>query len=216
MSRLTLDISMSLDGFVAGPNPTLEEPLGEGGESLHEWAFALATWRERHGGEGGETGAVDDLVAESLAGTGATIMGRRMFSGGSGPWEDDPRADGWWGDDPPFRHPVFVLTSHPRETMTKEGGTTFTFVTEGIEAALEQARAAAGEKDVAVAGGASVAQQYLAAGLLEQVQLHLAPVLLGDGVRLFDHVGGPDSARLERTRVIDSPAAVHVTYAVVR
>ena len=215
MTRLTLDISTSLDGFVAGPNQTLEEPLGEGGEGLHEWAYGLRTWRERHGLEGGETGVVDDLVAESLAATGATIMGRRMFSGGSGAWEDDPKADGWWGDDPPFRHPVFVLTSHPRETVTKEGGTTFTFVTEGIEAALEQARAAAEEKDVAVAGGASVAQQYLAAGLLDQVQLHLAPVLLGDGVRLFDHVG-PGAGRLEQERVIDTPAAVHVTYAVVR
>ena len=215
MTRLTLDISMSLDGFVAGPDQTLEQPLGEGGERLHDWAYGLATWRERHGLEGGETGTVDDLVAESLGATGATIMGRRMFSGGSGPWEDDPNADGWWGDDPPFRHPVFVLTSHPRETVTKEGGTTFTFVTEGIEAALEQARATAEEKDVAVAGGAGVAQQYLAAGLLDQVQLHLAPVFLGGGVRLFDHVG-PDAARLERARVIDSPAAVHVTYTVVR
>jgi dihydrofolate reductase len=215
MTRLNLDISMSLDGFVAGPNPTLEQPLGEGGEGLHDWALVLATWRERHGLDGGDTGVVDDLVAESLAATGATIMGRRMFSGGSGPWEEDPNADGWWGDEPPFRHPVFVLTSHPRETVVKEGGTIFTFVTEGIEAALEQARTAAGEKDVAIAGGASVAQQYLAAGRLDQVQLHLAPVLLGDGVRLFDHVG-PGPARLEQTRVVDTPAAVHVTYAVVR
>jgi dihydrofolate reductase len=215
MTRLKLDISMSLDGFVAGPDPTLEEPLGKGGEGLHDWALVLATWRERHGLEGGETGVVDDLVAQSLAATGATIMGRRMFSGGSGPWEEDPNPDGWWGDEPPFRHPVFVLTSHSRETVEKEGGTTFTFVTEGIEAALDQARTAAADKDVAVAGGASVAQQYLAAGLVDQVQLHLAPVLLGGGVRLFDHVG-PDSARLEQTRVLDTPAAVHVTYAVVR
>jgi dihydrofolate reductase len=215
MTRLKLDISMSLDGFVAGPDPTLEQPLGAQGEDLHEWVYPLRTWREAHGLEGGETGVVDDLVAESLAATGATIMGRRMFSGGSGPWEDDPKADGWWGDEPPFRHPVFVLTSHPRETVVKEGGTTFTFVTEGMEAALEQARTAAEEKNVAIAGGASVAQQYLAAGLLDQVQLHLAPVLLGDGVRLFDHVG-PGAARLEQTRVLDTPAAVHVTYAVVR
>jgi dihydrofolate reductase len=138
-----------------------------------------------------------------------------MFSGGEGPWEDDPNADGWWGDDPPFRVPVFVLTHHARETVTKGGGTTFSFVTNGIESALEQARAAAGDRDVAVAGGASVARQYLAAGLLDELQIHLVPVLLGGGVALFD---GLDPARveLEPSRVVESPRVTHVRYRVVK
>jgi dihydrofolate reductase len=212
MTRLMLDISMSLDGFVAGPNRTLEEPLGEGGELLHEWIVRLATWREEHGLTGGETGVDDQIVAERIAATGAYIMGRRMFSGGEGPWDEDPRADGWWGDDPPFHVPVFVLTQHARETVVKEGGTTFAFVTDGIESALEQARAAAGGQDVALAGGASVAQQYLRAGLLDEVQLHIAPVLLGGGVRLFD----AEPARLEVTRVVESPAVTHLTFRVVK
>jgi dihydrofolate reductase len=142
-------------------------------------------------------------------------MGRRMFSGGGGPWEDDPNADGWWGDEPPFHHPVFVLTHHPRETVTMKGGTSFTFVTGGIETALEQARAAAGEKDVAVAGGADVAQQYLAAGQLDELHLHIAPLLLGGGVRLFGEPGA-GATSLERIRVVESPAVTHVGYRVVR
>ena len=215
MPKLTLDISMSLDGFIAGPNQSLEQPLGDGGERLHEWAYVLASWREPHGLDGGETNADDDVVAESLGTTGATLMGRRMFSGGDGPWEDDPNADGWWGDEPPFHMPVFILTHHARETVTKHGGTTFTFVTEGIEAALEQARAAAGDKDVAIAGGADVAQQYLRAGLLDELQLHVVPVLLGDGVRLFDRLG-TEQVALEATRVIESPAVTHLRYRVVR
>jgi dihydrofolate reductase len=214
MARLTFDISMSLDGFVAGPNQTLEQPLGEGGEQLHEWALGLASWRERHGMDGGETGPDDDVMSESIAAQGAVVMGRRMFSGGEGPWEDDPNADGWWGDDPPFRMPVFILTHHPRETVTKQGGTTFTFVTYGIEAALEQAREAAGDKDVVIGGGANVAQQYLKAGLLDDFQIHVVPVLLGDGVRLFDDPG-PERPSLELTRVIDSPAVTHLSYRVV-
>jgi dihydrofolate reductase len=140
IGRLTLDISMSLDGFVAGPNQTLEEPLGEGGEQLHEWALSTASWRETHGLEGGDTGVDDQLAALTQQRSGATIMGRRMFSGGEGPWESDPNADAWWGDDPPFHQPVFVLTHHPREPIAKQGGTTFRFVTDGIESALEQAR----------------------------------------------------------------------------
>ncbi len=213
MPRLTLDISMSLDGFIAGPNQTLEQPLGEGGEQLHEWAFAAQAWREAHGMDGGETNIDNDIVEEGLARTGATVMGRRMFSGGAGPWEDDPNADAWWGDDPPFHHPVFVLTHHAREPLQKEGGTTFTFITDGIEAALEQARAAAGDDDVAVAGGADMVQQYLGAGLLDEIQLHVVPVLLGDGVRLFDGAV-PDAPRaLERTRGIESPTGVtHLKY----
>jgi dihydrofolate reductase len=143
-------------------------------------------------------------------------MGRRMFSGGEGPWEDDPNADGWWGDDPPFHHPVFILTHHARKPVTKEGGTTFTFVTDGIEAALEQARAAAGDKDVLVGGGANVAQQYLRAGLLDELQIHVVPVLLGDGVRLFENHLGSQQGELECTRVIESPAVTHLRYRVVR
>jgi dihydrofolate reductase len=215
MAKLILDISMSLDGFVAGPNQTLDEPLGEGGEQLHEWVFGLKTWRERHGESGGRTGPDDEMVTEHLRRIGATVMGRRMFSGGSGPWEDDRNADGWWGDDPPFGHPVFILTHHAREPVTKQGGTTFTFVTDGIEAALEQARAAAGEKDVAIGGGANVAQQYLEAGLLDELQLHIVPVLLGDGVRLFDR--SPERIEVERTRVLESPLGVtHLTFRVNR
>jgi len=217
MGELTVDISMSLDGFVAGPNQTLEQPLGEGGDRLHEWAVAVAKWREAHGLSGGETNVDNDVVEEGLQNVGATIMGRRMFSGGEGPWEEDPNADAWWGDDPPFHHPVFILTHHARETVTKDGGTTFTFVTEGIEAALSQAREAAGEKNVAVGGGANVVQQYLKAGLLDELQLHVVPVLLGGGVRLFkDHLASAPS-ELERTRVVESPTGVtHVGYRVVK
>lgn len=215
MTKLTLDITMSLDGFVAGPNQTVEQPLGEGGEQLHEWIFGLASWRELHGRSGGEKNADDDVLRESVAATGAVLMGRRMFSGGQGPWENDPVADGWWGDDPPFGKPVFILTSHPREPVPKAGGTTYTFVTDGIEAALDQARAAAGGKDVSIAGGANVAQQYLRAGLLDEMQIHVAPMLLGGGVRLFGDLG-PESVKLERTRVIDSPAVTHLRYRVVK
>jgi dihydrofolate reductase len=215
MGRLTFEISMSLDGFVAGPNQTLDQPLGEGGDRLHEWALGLKSWREPHGESGGEEGPANDMVAESLASTGATVMGRRMYSGGKGAWGDDPNADGWWGDDPPFHHPVFVLTHHSREPVPKQGGTTFTFVTDGPEAALVQAREAAGDKDVKVAGGADVARQYLRAGLLDEVQIHLVPVLLGDGVRLFDDSGG-GLPELERASVLDTPAATHLTYRVAR
>jgi dihydrofolate reductase len=213
MARVTCDISMSLDGFVAGPNQTLEQPLGEGGEGLHEWAFGLASFRERHGMDGGETNADDEVVKESLAAQGAVVMGRRMFSGGAGPWEDDPNADGWWGDDPPFRVPVLVLTHHAREPVTKQGGTTFTFVTDGIETALEQARAAAGERDVLVAGGADVVQQSLRAGLLDELQIHVVPLLLGRGVRLLDNLGEVQVG-LELDRVVDSPAVTHLRYRV--
>ena len=211
--KLRLDISMSLDGFVAGPNQTLEQPLGEGGDLLHEWAVRLAGWREPHGLSGGDAEAVDnEVVAEGLRATGAVVMGRRMFSGGEGPWADDTNADGLWGDDPPFHVPVFVLTHHARETVIKEGGTSFTFVTEGVEAALEQARAAAGDKDVSLAGGANVAQEYLQAGLLDELQIHLVPVFLGGGVRLFD---GLEPIELETMRVIESDAVTHLKYRVV-
>jgi dihydrofolate reductase len=211
MTRLRGNISMSLDGYVAGPKPTLEEPLGRGGELLHEWAFAAASWRESHGQSGGERNADSDVIDEGLRATGAYIMGRRMFSGGEGSWDDDPRARGWWGDDPPFHVPVFVLTQHAREPLVMEGGTTFHFVTDGIESALEQARAAAGDKDVTLAGGASGVQQYLKAGLLDELQIHVAPVLLGDGTSLFGRLG-LEPRTLEATRVIASPTVTHLTF----
>jgi dihydrofolate reductase len=215
MPKLTLEISMSLDGFIAGPNRTEEQPLGEGGEQLHEWVIGLASWRERHGLSGGETNADDDVIRESLDTAGAILMGRRMFSGGEGPWEADPVADGWWGDKPPFGVPVFILTHHPRDTVEKEGGTSFVFVTDGLDSAFAQARNAAGAKDVAVAGGANVVQQCIDAGLLDEMQIHIVPMLLGGGVRLFDQLGdGP--RELEVTRAIHSPAVTHVKYRLVK
>jgi dihydrofolate reductase len=202
---------MSLDGFVAGPNQSEENPLGEGGTQLHEWAIALAAWRKPHGQEGGEVNASSEVLEESLENLGAAVMGRNMF-GGAGAWGDDPW-DGWWGDNPPFHMPVFVLSHHARDPLAKEGGTTFTFVTDGIESALEQAREAAGGKDVAVSGGANIAQQYLKAGLLDELRLHVVPVLLGDGARLFDNLGGAE-IRLECTRAIEAPGVSHLTYRV--
>ena len=214
MNKVKLDISMSLDGFVAGPNPTLEDPLGKGGEQLHEWIVGLASWREPHGRTGGERNADDDLVREGRESTGAVIMGRRMFSGGSGPWEQDPRSRGWWGDEPPFHAPVFVLTHHERETVPKEGGTSYNFVTDGIESALAQAREAAGDGDVAIAGGAATVNQYLAAGLIDELRLHIAPVVLGAGERLLDAVGNFDLEPLGKPSGTD--LVTHVSYRMIR
>ena len=211
MAKLRFNISTSLDGFVAGPNPSEEIPLGEGGEQLHEWVLGLAAWREPHGLEGGEVNASTPVMEATLANIGATVMGRNMF-GGEGPWGSDPW-QGWWGADPPFHMPVFIVTHHPREPVAKAGGTTYTFVTEGVEAAFEQAREAAGGKDVAVAGGASVAQQYLRAGLLDELTLHVVPVLLGGGTRLFDNLEGAQIG-LEQTSVVEAPGVTHVTYRV--
>jgi dihydrofolate reductase len=210
MTKLRFEISMSVDGFIAGPNPSQEEPLGEGGEQLHEWALKLAAWRQPHGREGGEVNASTEVFEESLDNTGAVIMGRNMFGGGPGPWGEDPW-QGWWGDEPPFHAPVFVLTHHEREPLEMEGGTTFTFVSDGIESALEQARAVSGGKDVSLGGGASVGQQYLAAGLIDELKLNVVPVLLGDGTRLFDNLAGID-AGLELVRVIDTPDVTHLKY----
>ena len=208
MPDLILDISVSLDGYVAGPNPSLEDPLGEGGEQLHEWMVASKAWRAAHGYEGGEEGPDSDLAAEIVGQASATIMGRNMFSGGDGPWESDTRASGWWGDDPPFHHPVFVLTHHERKPL-ELSDTTFTFVTDGIESALEQARAAVGDRDIRLGGGGNVAQQYLSAGLLDRIQLHVVPVLLGGGARLFE--GNQGKLRLARS--IESPTGVvHLDY----
>ncbi len=209
MAKLKLQISISLDGYVAGPNPSEEHPLGEGGEALHEWALELAAWREPHGKEGGEVNASTEVFEEGSDNVGAIVMGRNMF-GGSGPWGDDPW-QGWWGDEPPFKAPVFVVTHHEREPLVK-GETTFTFVTGGIGSALEQAREAAGAKDVSLAGGASVIQQCLAAGEVDEMWINVAPVLLGDGTRLLDNVGS--KIGLEQLRAIEGADAVHLKYRV--
>jgi dihydrofolate reductase len=212
VAKFRFQISVSADGFVAGPNPTEAEPLGEGGEQLHEWVIKLAAWRQPHGREGGEVNASTPVMEEALENVGATVMGREMFGGGPGPWGEDPW-QGWWGDEPPFHTPVFVLTHHEREPLEKQGGTSFIFVTDGIESALEQAKEAAGGKDVALGGGAGVAQQYLAAGLIDELDLNLVPVLLGGGRRLFDNLAGADVA-LEQVRVIEAPGVTHIKYRV--
>jgi len=215
MSKLRFDITMTLDGYVAGPNQSVEHPLGEGAEHLHDWAFKLKFFREMHGDEGGgETGTNDDVLREGFANIGATIMGRNMFGGGPGPWANDPWT-GWWGDNPPFHTPVFVLTHYAREPLVMQGGTTFTFVTDGIESALEQAREAAGGKDVSLGGGANVAQQYLAAGLIDEMELHVVPIILGSGARLFDNLGG-SGVNLEPVRTIEGPGVTHLKYRFVK
>ncbi|MBJ2156615.1 dihydrofolate reductase family protein [Variovorax sp. IB41] len=211
MSKLRLRISMSLDGYVAGPNQSLKEPLGTGGERLHEWVFQLEAWRRPHGMEGGVANESTPVMEEELANIGATIMGRNMFGSGPGPWSETDPWNGWWGDTPPFRHPVFVLTHHARDPLVLEGGTTFTFVTDGIESALDQARRAAGGKDVALAGGAHAAQQYLKAGLVDEVQLHLAPTLLGGGERLFDDANALQGLAMVKT--VATPDVVHLKFA---
>jgi dihydrofolate reductase len=212
MPQLTFDISVSLDGYVAGPNQSPDEPLGEGGEQLHEWVVAQPSWKVRHGhDDAGEQGPEDALTQETIERVGATVMGRGMFGGGPGEWDESWQ--GWWGDDPPFHHPVFVLTHHAREPLTL-GDTTFTFVTDGIESALEQARAAAGDKDVQIAGGGQVDNEYLAAGLVDEIWLHITPVLLGGGSRLFEGVG---PAKLEQVRSVESGYGVaHGIYRVVK
>jgi dihydrofolate reductase len=213
MPKVRLDISMSLDGYVAGPGPTLELPLGKGGFALHEWVFGLKSFRERHGGEGGEGGPDDEIVAESLRSTGAVIMGRKMFSGGEGPWAGDANAGGWWGEEPPFGVPVFILTHHARDQVVTGADTSFNFVTDGIESALQQARAVSGGRDVLIAGGGEAARQYLRAGLLDELQIHLVPVFLGDGVRLFDGIP-QDTVGLEAERVVASPNVTHLRFRV--
>jgi dihydrofolate reductase len=210
VSKLKFSLSMSLDGFAAGPRQSHENPLGEGGEALHEWAVVTRSFRETHGGEGGETGVDDEQAAAWSRNTGATIMGRNMFGPIRGAWGDE-QWNGWWGDDPPFHTPVFVLTHHAREPVELEGGTTFHFVTDGIEAALARARDAAGDGDVSIGGGASTVRQYLRAGLVDEFRLHVVPVLLGDGERLFEHLDGA-TAGYECAEVVSSPAAAHYTY----
>jgi dihydrofolate reductase len=213
MGKVKFSVSMSLDGFLAGPNPRFEEPLGDGGERLHEWMLQTAGFKEAHGGGGGgATGRDDEIGREDSENTGAYVMGRQMFGGGDGDWGDGSWK-GWWGDDPPFHVPVFVLTHHPREPVPMDGGTTYHFVTDGIESALEQARAAAGDTDVQIAGGANVIQQYLKAGVVDEFQVHVAPMFLGGGVRLFNDLGN-DEIQLEVVRAVESPLATHLKYRV--
>jgi dihydrofolate reductase len=204
MGKVHSDITMSLDGFVAGRDDGPELPLGEGGERLHEWVYGLASWREPHGLEGGETNRDSEILEEAMGNLGAVVVGRRMFDNAGG-----------WGDNPPFHVPVFVLTHEAREQEAKEGGTTFIFVTEGVETAIDQAQAAAGDKDVSIGGGANTIQQFLRAGLVDELQIHIAPLLLGGGVRLFDDLG-TDEVKLQRTRVVESPAVTHLKFRVVK
>lgn len=187
MSKLRLKISMSLDGFVAGPRQSVDNPLGIGGERLHDWAIALDAWRKAHGEAGGETNESSRVMEESLVNIGATIMGRNMFGGHPGPWNTDAPWNGWWGKNPPFHHAVFVLTHHAREPLVLEGGTTFTFVTDGVESAVAHAKAAAGKKAIQVVGGVSVVQQLLQAGLVDELHIDVMPVLLGAGLPLFNN-----------------------------
>jgi dihydrofolate reductase len=214
MSKLRLNITMSLDGFVAGPGQSEQDPLGIGGTQLHRWLLSLKTFRETHGEEGGEVNASTPIAEEILGNVGATIMGRNMFGGGPGAWGADPWK-GFWGDNPPYHHPVFVLTHHAREPLELQGGTIFHFVTDGIESALEQARAAAGEKDVSLGGGAAVVNQYLAAGLLDEMVIAIVPLILGDGARLFADLGEA-KPQLEQIQAIEAPGVTHIRYALAR
>jgi dihydrofolate reductase len=208
------NFSLSLDGYGAGPNQSLEEPLGVGGEALHEWIVATRSWRAMQGMEGGEVTSDDRFVAPGDEVIGATIMGRNMFGPSRGPWENDDWK-GWWGDDPPFHHPVFVLTHHAREPIPMQGGTTFHFVTDGIEAALERAFEAAGGDDVRLGGGVATIQEFLRAGLVDEMHLAITPVLLGSGERLFDNLGGGPTG-FECVEFVASPSALHTTFKRVR
>lgn len=211
MSRLRLMISMSLDGFVAGPSQSVDNPLGIGGMRLHEWVIELEAWRGQHGLEGGEVNQSSPVFEEMFTNIGATVMGRHMFGGHPGGWDAANPWNGWWGADPPYHHPVFVITHYPRQPLMMEGGTTFNFVTDGIQSALDQARRAAGRKDVLVAGGASVANQYLKTGLVDEMNINLVPILLGGGERLFDGVGD-DLHGLELVRTVAAPKVTHLKY----
>lgn len=212
MSKVKAQISISLDGYIAGPNQGEEHPLGEGGEDLHEWVVKLASWRDAHGREGGEDNASDSVIKEAQEGTGAVVMGRNMFGPVRGEWTE-PAWTGWWGDDPPFHTPVFVLTHHQREPLEMEGGTTFYFVTEGVESAIVQAKEAAGDLDVSVGGGAATIQQCIAAGLLDELLLNQVPIVLGGGERLLENLGEP-APKFEVTRVVTGPEATHLYYSV--
>src|SRR2546429_4895772 len=213
MSKTRITITMSLDGYVAGPNQSVKEPLGVGGEALHDWAVELAAFKELHGQKGGVVNASTPIFEEIFENVGAVIMGRNMFGGGPGPWTPDWK--GWWGENPPYHMPVFVLTHHARDPLPMEGGTTFHFVTDGIESALNQAKRAAAAKDVLVMGGAKAIQQFLAAGLVDEVNISMVQLLLGGGERLLDNLGD-SPPRLEQIRVVEAPGVVHVRYRVAR
>ena len=209
MSKLRCHISMSLDGFVAGPDQSAENPLGVGGEQLHDWVVPLAAFREAHGEQGGEVNASTPVFQEATANIGAAVMGRGMFGPiGGGDWSDDEKWTGWWGDNPPYHYPVFVVTHHRRDPVEMAGGTTYHFVTDGIAAALEQAKEAAGGKDVMLWGGGQVIGQYLAAGLLDELEFHVVPILLGGGSRPFAEPG----VRLEQVRAVEAPGVTHLKY----
>jgi dihydrofolate reductase len=210
MSELRVNMMMSLDGYTAGPEQSAENPFGRGGMQLNEWLFPLRAFRELQGEEGGEDNASGPIVEGWFENIGATVMGRNMFGGGPGPWDPDPWT-GFWGANPPYHHSVFVLTHHAREPLEMEGGTTFHFVTDGIESALEQAKEAAAGQDISLGGGASVVQQYLAAGLVDEILISLVPVFLGGGTRLFDNLGEA-SPRLEQVQVVEAPGVTHVRY----
>jgi dihydrofolate reductase len=212
MSKLRVSITMSLDGYVAGPDQDLDNPLGRGGMNLHQWFFPLTAFKQMQGEEGGETNASSAVAEERFANIGATIMGRNMFGPVRGPWPEDDW-QGWWGPNPPYHHPVFVLTHHPRETLEMEGGTSFHFVTDGVQSALGQAREAAGGLDVSLAGGAATINQYLAAGLVDELEISLVPLILGSGERLFE--GLEDATlKLDPLRVVDAPGVTHLKYRV--
>jgi dihydrofolate reductase len=198
-------MAISLDGCIAGTNVAIDNPGGDGAEPLFEWIHNLASWRERQGMTGGEENRDSVLMQEWFDATGAVVMGRMMYDTG----------EEFWGDNPPFRAPVFVLTHRPRPALVKEGGTTFTFVTDGIHGALDQAKAAAGDKNVDIAGGARTVQQYLREGLIDELQLHVVPALLGEGLRLFEGLGA-GRRNLEPVRVVDTPLATHVKYRFVK
>jgi dihydrofolate reductase len=204
------NFAISLDGCGAGPDQSPDNPLGAGGGRLHEWALATRSFRRAHGGEGGDEGIDDQFAARADIGIGATIMGRNMFGPIRGPWSGD-RWTGWWGDDPPFHHPVFVLT-HPRPSITMQGGTTFHFVDDGIDSALQRAFEAADGNDVRLGGGPATIQQYLRAGLIDELHLAIVPTLLGSGERLFDHLeGGPQG--YECVEFVGSATVAHVRLA---
>lgn len=211
MSKLRCHIAISLDGFVAGPNPSKQNPLGEGGGLLHGWMVSLGAWRESHGARGGEVNESTRIMEETRENVGAGVMGRNMFGPvGGGDWGDG-QWKGWWGDDPPYHNDVFILTHYPRDPVEMEGGTTYHFVTDGIERALEQASEAANGRDVRLWGGAQAIQQYMAAGLLDELELHVVSVLLGDGERLFDNLGNAEP-QLEQVRAVEAPGVTHLKY----
>jgi dihydrofolate reductase len=204
------NFSVSLDGYAAGPDQSLDNPLGVDGIQLHNWAFGTRTFHKVFGEDGGDEGVDDRFAAAGEVGLGATIMGRNMFGPIRGEWTDD-EWKGWWGDDPPYHHPTFVLTHFARQPITMAGGTVFHFVTDGIETALERAYEAADGQDVRLAGGASAIQQYLRAGLVDEMHLAYAPLLLGSGERLFDDLQDVPIG-YEIAEFVGTPAALHVRF----